>query len=77
MRFLLYIDGKKIGVGRLSICENGSARMWRDEHRVLAVLDRVRIVSCEAGGLRIDGYEPNGNGRFQHAEWLLAPVEEA
>jgi hypothetical protein len=77
MRFTLYIDGKKVGPGSLSVCENGSAQMWRDEHRVMAVMDRVRIVSCEAGGLRIDGYEPHGNGRFRHVEWLLTPVEEA
>ena len=77
MRFTLHIDGKKLGVGSLAVEEDGSARLWRDERRVLAVMDRVRLVSCEAGGLRIDGYEPNGNGRFRHVEWLLAPVEEA
>jgi len=76
MRFNLYIDGNKIGAGELSIEENGSARMWRDEHRVLAVMDRVRIRHAGPGGMLLDGYEPHGcdktgQPKYRHVEWLL------
>ena len=80
MKFTLHIDGKRIGIGSLAVDEDGSARMWRDERRVLAVMDRVRLRFVGAAGMMLDGYEPHGSDRagkqkFRHAEWWLTPVE--
>ena len=80
MRFTLHIDGRKLGDGSLAVEEDGSARMWRDERRVLAVMDRVRIRHAGPGGMMLDGYEPHGcdkagKQKFRHAEWWLTPVE--
>ena len=80
MRYTLYIDGRRIGVGELSIEENGRAHVWRTEDSVLAVMDRVRIRHAGPGGIAIDGYEPHGcdkagQPKYRHVEWLLGEVK--
>ena len=82
MRYTLSIDGKRIGVGSLSVNEKQSARFWAGDGEkgdaLLGAMERVRLESVAANGIGLSGFEFAGKDRktgetqFRFAEWWLA-----
>ena len=81
MRYTLSIDGKRIGVGSLSVNEKQSARFWAGDGEkgdaLLGAMERVRLECVAANGIGLSGFmlvgkEKNGDMKFRHAEWWLA-----
>lgn len=67
---------KFVGHGIFDLDVRGNAIFWKDSKKnILATLKRARVEYATSDGLKVSGFEENGNS-FTYQEWWLKETTE-